>query len=191
MNKSHADVTKLLLAWSSGNRRALEELVPVVHRELRAIARRQMAGERPDHTLQPTALVNEAYLRLVDIRQMRWQSRAHFFGAAAQVMRRILVDLARRRNFLKRGGPNHTIALVEDKIPLGNPKTDVLALDDALNSLAAHDERKARVVELRFFGGLTAEESAEILQISTDTVLRDWKFAKVWLKAELKKNVRA
>ncbi|HLH31169.1 MAG TPA: sigma-70 family RNA polymerase sigma factor [Terriglobia bacterium] len=182
------DVTKLLLAWSKGNARALDELIPVVHRELRAIARRQMAGERPDHTLQATALVNEAYLRLVDLRQMQWQNRAHFFGAAAQVMRRVLVDFARKRNYLKRGGGQHAITLIEDKLPIADGKMDLVALDDALTALAELDERKARVVELRFFGGLTAEETAEVLKISTDTVLRDWRFSKVWLKAELKKS---
>src|SRR5579883_3006429 len=136
------DVTKLLLAWSKGNARALDELIPVVHRELRAIARRQMAGERPDHTLQATALVNEAYLRLVDLRQMQWQNRAHFFGAAAQVMRRVLVDFARKRNYLKRGGGQHAITLIEDKLPIADGKMDLVALDDALTALAELDERK-------------------------------------------------
>jgi RNA polymerase sigma factor (TIGR02999 family) len=187
---SSVDVTKLLLAWSDGDTRALDRLISVVHRELRAIARRQMAAERPDHTLQATALVNEAYLRLVDLRQMQWKNRAHFFGAAAHVMRRILVDFARRRHYLKRGGGQQPIIIDENLIPAANGKTDLVALDDALESLAQLDERKARVVELRFFGGLTAEETAEVLKISADTVLRDWRFAKIWLKAELKGNAR-
>jgi len=168
---------------------ALEQLVPVVYRELRGMARRYMASERPDHTLQASALVNEAYLKLVDVRRMQWQNRAHFFGVCAQLMRRILVDFARRQRVLKRGGGAQPLPLEED-IAVPVPQTTNLpALDDALNALAAVDPRKARVVELRFFAGLSVEETAEVLKVSPDTVVRDWRMAKVWLHRELRIKV--
>jgi RNA polymerase sigma factor (TIGR02999 family) len=182
-----ADVTRLLVAWSGGDKVALEELLPVVYRELHAMARRYMAGERPDHTLQASALVNEAYLKLVDVRQMQWQNRAHFFGVAAQLMRRILVDFGRRRHYQKRGDGVRPLTLNEDLAIGAARTTDFVALDDALNILADVDPRRVRVVELRFFAGLTIEETAEVLDVSVDTVARDWRLAKVWLHRELKK----
>jgi len=175
------DVTHLLARWKDGDEAALEQLVPIVHDELRRLAQRQMVRENPGHTLQPTALVNEAYLRLVNLTQMQWQNRAHFFAMAARLMRRILVDFARSRGYQKRGGGakqvsfTHALAVAE-----GQP-TDVVALNDALDALAQVDERKSQVVELRFFGGLSIEETAEVLSISRETVKRDWKFAKMWL----------
>jgi RNA polymerase sigma factor (TIGR02999 family) len=182
-----AEVTKLLLAWSAGDERALEELLPVVYRELHRMARHYMAGERPDHTLQASALVNEAYLKLVDVRQMQWQNRAHFFGVSAELMRRILVDFGRRRHYLKRGGGVRPVTLNENLVMSGAETTNLVALDDALKTLALVDPRKVRVVELRFFAGLTVEETAEVLKVSSGTVVRDWKLAKVWLHGELKK----
>lgn len=181
-------MTRLLLAWRSGDRAALEELVPLVYAELRRLAHRQMRRERPGHTLQTTALVNETYLRLVDAKQVRWQNRAHFFAICAQLMRRILVDHARARGSLKRGGDAVHVAL--DDTPLGSPPpdADLLALDEALTSLATVDVRKSRVVELRHFGGLSVEETAEALDVSPETVMRDWKVAKLWLLRELKRE---
>ena len=183
-----AEVTKLLLAWSEGDKRALEELLPVVYQELHAMARHYMATERPDHTLQASALVNEAYLKLVDVRQMQWQNRAHFFGVSAELMRRILVDFGRRRHYLKRGGGVRPVTLNEDLMMTGARTTNLVALDDALKTLAVVDPRRVRVVELRFFAGLTVEETAEVLKVSPDTVARDWRLAKVWLHRELKKG---
>jgi RNA polymerase sigma factor (TIGR02999 family) len=183
-----AEVTKLLLAWSAGDGRALEQLLPVVYKELHRMARRYMAGERPDHTLQASALVNEAYLKLVDVRQMQWQNRAHFFGVSAELMRRILVDFGRRRHYLKRGGGMRPVTLNEDLMMTGTQTTNLVALDDALKTLAAVDPRRVRVVEMRFFAGLTVEETAEVLKVSPDTVARDWRLAKVWLHRELKKG---
>ena len=183
-----AEVTKLLLAWGAGDEVALEQLLPVVYRELRGMARRYMAGERPDHTLQASALVNEAYLKLVDVRQMQWQNRAQFFGVCAQMMRRILVDFGRKQRYLKRGGGVRPVTLHEDlRIPEAQT-TNLPALDDALNALATVDPRKVRVVELRFFAGLSVEETAEVLKVSPDTVVRDWRMAKVWLHRELRND---
>jgi len=179
------ELTQLLRAWSQGDERALEKLVPLVYEELHRLARRYMAGERPGHTLQTSALVNEAYLRLVDVKNLNWQSRAHFFAVSAQLMRRILVDFARSRRSLKRGGETLTVSLEEGSIVSRARGADVVALDDALKTLAAMDPRRSRVVELRFFGGLSAEESAEVLKVSPETVLHDWKLAKVWLLREL------
>jgi RNA polymerase sigma factor (TIGR02999 family) len=180
------DVTRLLARWKDGDEAALQQLVPIVHEELRRLARRQMAGERAGHTLQPTALVNEAYLRLVNLRQMQWQDRAHFFAMGARLMRRILVDFARSRGYQKRGGGAQQVSFSEAlAVPEGQP-TDVVALNDALEALADVDERKSRVVELRFFGGLSVEETAEVLSISRETVRRDWKFAKMWLLRHLR-----
>jgi RNA polymerase sigma factor (TIGR02999 family) len=181
------DVTHLLARWKDGDEAALQQLVPIVHAELRRLARRQMVGERPGHTLQPTALVNEAYLRLVNLKQMQWQDRAHFFAMAARLMRRILVDFARSRGYQKRGGGAKQVSFTEAlEVAEGQP-TDVVALNDALEALADVDERKSRVVELRFFGGLSIEETAEVLKVSRETVRRDWKVAKMWLLRHLRK----
>ena len=181
-----ADVTALLRAWSQGNQDALEQLTPLVYDELHRMARRRMRNERAGNTLQTTALVNEAYLRMVDVKGAAWQDRTHFFALSAQMMRRILVDAARARVSAKRGGgkrADHSTAVDLDAIPdPGQQKGhDVVALDDALKELAAFDPRKARVVELRFFGGLTVDETAEVLKLSPQSVLRDWKLAKAWL----------
>jgi RNA polymerase sigma factor (TIGR02999 family) len=182
---SHA-VTRLLARWKDGDEAALQQLVPIVHAELRRLAQRQMAGEGPGHTLQPTALVNEAYLRLVNLKQMQWQNRAHFFAMSARLMRRILVDFARSRGYQKRGGGAKRVSITQAlEVAEGQP-TDVVALNDALEALAAVDERKSRVVELRFFGGLSVEETAEVLNVSRETVKRDWKFAKMWLLRHLR-----
>jgi RNA polymerase sigma factor (TIGR02999 family) len=179
------DVTSLLLAWGRGEQEALERLLPLVHHELRRIARRHMAGERAGHSLQPTALVNEAYLRLVDLKRIQWQSRAHFFAMSARIMRRVLVDLARAKGYQKRGGGAERITLIEDHLPAQGPGYELIALDDALDSLAKLDERKSRVVELRYFAGLTVGETAEALGVSRLTVIRDWQFSRDWLKREI------
>jgi len=182
-------VTQLLLAWGEGERAALDELLPLVYEELRRLAHRYMAGERPDHTLQTTALVNEAYLRLIDVRQVRWENRAHFFAISAQLMRRILVEFARKRGSEKRGGGVQKVSLDEALIGPQEQGQDLVALDDALKAMAAVDPRQSKVVELRFFGGLTVEETAEALQVSPQTVLRDWRLAKAWLRREMRKAV--
>jgi len=182
-----AEVTQLLLAWGDGDKQALEELMPVVYRELHRLARRYMAGERIEHTLQASALVNEAYLKLIDVERVQWQNRAHFFGVSAQLMRRILVDFARSRHYQKRGGGARQVTLNEELIPSAG-KRDLAAIDDALKALETIDPRKARVVEMRFFGGLSVEETAEAMNVSPETVMRDWKFAKAWLQRELKKS---
>ena len=181
-------VTQLLLAWGQGERAALDELLPLVYEELRRLAHRYMAGERPDHTLQTTALVNEAYLRLIDVRQVRWENRAHFFALSAQLMRRILVEFARARGSGKRGGGIRKVSLDEALIGPEEPGQDLVALDDALTAMAAVDPRQSKVVELRFFGGLTVEETAEALDVSSQTVLRDWRLAKAWLRREIRKS---
>jgi len=183
-----AEVTKLLLDWRAGDHQALEQLMPVIYRELHRMARRYMAGERPGHTLQASALVNEAYLKLVDVTQIQWQNRAHFFGVSAQLMRRILVDFARRKHYQKRGGDANRITLNEELIAVAGSDNYLVALDDALKALEAIDPRKVRVVEMRFFVGLSNEETAEALNISSDTVMRDWKFAKAWLRRELNRE---
>jgi RNA polymerase sigma factor (TIGR02999 family) len=177
--------TELLRAWGRGDADAFDRLVPLVHVELRRLARRYMARERRDHTLQATALVNEAYLRLIEIRQMQWRDRAHFFAMAARVMRRILVDMARARRNRKRGGDVQKLSLDEAVIVPNEPAWDLVALDDALAALEAAYPRKGEVVELRFFGGLSLDETAEALRVSPDTVKRDWRFAKLWLLREL------
>jgi RNA polymerase sigma-70 factor, ECF subfamily len=181
-------VTKLLRAWGQGQDGALDELLPLVHQELRRLARRYMFGERVGHTLQTTALVNEAYLRLVNSRRVRWQNRGHFFAISAQLMRRVLVDSARANRSKKRGARISKITLDEGLIGPKEKGHDLVALDDALTELAEVDPRKSQVVELRFFGGLSAEETAEILGVSPDTVLRDWRLAKAWLKREISKG---
>jgi RNA polymerase sigma factor (TIGR02999 family) len=181
------DITGLLLAWNAGDAQALEALVPTVYEELRRIAKRYMAGERDDHTLQASALVNEAYLRLIDSGRVQWKNRAHFFAVSAQLMRRILVDFARKKRNQKRGGSIRVLALDEDLVAADSRPRDIVALDDALNTLANDHERVSRVVELRYFMGLSTEETAEALQVSTDTVLRDWRFGRSWLLRELRK----
>ncbi|MGD1073710.1 MAG: sigma-70 family RNA polymerase sigma factor [Bryobacteraceae bacterium] len=178
------DVSKLLRAWSEGNQGALEQLTPIVYEELRRLARRYMRGERSGHSLQTTALVNEAYTRLVDYKRMQWQDRAHFFAVSAQLMRRILVEHARRHN-LKRGGGIQHVPLDEAAVVGSDDDTDMVSLDDALSALARIDPRKVQVVELRFFGGLSVEEIAEVLKVSPVTVKRDWRSARTWLYREL------
>lgn len=178
-------VTELLLAWGDGDQAALEQLIPLVHGELRRIAARFMAGERHGHTLQPTALVNEVYLRLVDVERVRWQNRAHFLAVAARLMRRILVDFARSRGYRKRGGGAEHLAFDEATMIDVGRGHDLLALDDALDQLARVDARQGQVVVMRFFGGLTNEEIADVLNVSAATVMRDWKLAKSWLLREL------
>jgi RNA polymerase sigma factor (TIGR02999 family) len=175
----------LLLAWRQGNQAAFEELIPLVYDELRRLAHRQLRGERTNHTLQTAELVHETYLRLVDSSRVQWQNRAHFLAVAAQSMRRILVDAARSRQSLKRGGEQTRVALDAELTIAGAPNVDVVALDDALESLSRMDQRRSRVVELRFFGGLTVEETAAVLDVSPETVMRDWKVAKAWLFKQL------
>ena len=182
------EVTALLASWTEGDEDALNRLLPLVEQELRRLARQQMRSERPGHLLQPTALVNEAYLRLVDIQRMRWQNRAHFFAVAARLMRRILVDAARSRQYHKRGGGAQHVSFDEALLVSAEAPEQLVALDDALEALAAVAGRKSQVVELRYFGGLSVEETAEVLKISVETVMRDWKFAKTWLLRELSWN---
>jgi RNA polymerase sigma factor (TIGR02999 family) len=188
MAKSNRSVTELLLAWSAGDQDALAELTPLVYDELHRLAESYMARERPGHVLQATALVNEAYIRLVGSPEVQWQNRTHFFAVASRLMRRILVDFVRKRNTRKRGGQWREAALDEQLAITAEPEPDLAALDDALTNLAKIDVRKARVVELRFFGGLSLEEVAGILQISVDTVGRDWNAAKAWLLRELRRG---
>jgi len=186
-------VTELLLAWSEGDEGALERLVPLVEAELRRLARGYMARERRGHTLQITALVNEAFLRLADARRLRWQDRAHFLGISARLMRRVLVDHARSRGFQKRGGGAQQVTLSDalpESVEPAVDLVDLVALDRALDALAAVDVRKSRVIELRFFGGLSVEEAAEVLHVSSDTVKRDWRLAKLWLLRELDGDAR-
>jgi len=178
-------VTALLRAWSDGDDGALEQLLPLVEAELRRLARGYMGRERRGHTLQPTALMNEAFLRLIDARSVRWQDRAHFIGISARLMRRVLVDHARTRGYLKRGGGAERVTLHEELVTSPDPALDVVALDRALEALATVDARKSQIVELRFFGGLTVEETAEVLHVSPDTVKRDWRLAKLLLLREL------
>ena len=178
------DVSQLLRAWSDGDQSALERLTPIVYHELHRLARRYMKGERSGHSLQTTALVNEAYMRLVNYKRMQWQNRAHFFAVSAQLMRRILVEHARRHN-LKRGGDVQHVSLEAAAEVGGNRASDLVALDDAMNALARLDARKAQVVEMRFFGGLSVDETAEVLKVSPVTAMRDWNTAKAWLYREL------
>ena len=178
-------VTQLLRAWGQGDEGALEQLAPLVEKELHRLAHKYMRGERPGQTLQTTALVNEVYLRLIDIQDVSWQDRAHFFAVSARIMRRILTDFARSRQYLKRGGGRFQVSWDEALAVSQEPDADIVALDDALNQLVLLDHRKAQVVELRFFGGLSIEEAAEVLKISQQTVMRDWKFAKSWLMRAL------
>ena len=182
MKTSSHEVTQLLMDWGNGNQAAAEKLMPLVYEELHRLAHHYMNKERPGHTLQTSALVNEAYLRLIDQKQVHWQNRAHFFGIAAQLMRRILVDYARSRRYQKRGGDARQVDLDEAMIVSQERAADVIALDDALKSLAEFDARKSQIVELRFFGGLSIEETAQALAVSPGTVMRDWTLAKAWLR---------
>jgi len=178
-------VTQLLLAWGGGDPDALEKLTPLVYAELHRLAARSMAAERPDHTLQPTALVHEAYLRLMNSKDVAWKNRAHFFALSARLMRRILVDFARARRYEKRGGGEVPVSLEEMTVMSPQRAPYLVALDDALTRLAEVDSRKSGVVELRFFGGLSVEETAAVLKVSRDTVLRDWQMARLWLLREI------
>jgi RNA polymerase sigma factor (TIGR02999 family) len=182
------EVTQLLIAWSNGDQAALEKLMPLVYDELHRLARHFMKREPAGHTLQTTALVNEAYLRLIEQKDMKWQNRAHFFAISAQLMRRILVSMARARQAHKRGGEARQVSLDEALVVSEERAAELVALDEALTGLAALDQRRSRVVELRYFGGLSVEETAEVLKVSPDTVMREWKKAKAWLYAELNKT---
>ena len=182
------EVTQLLVDWSGGNKAALDQLMPLVYKELRRLARYYLRKERHNHTLQSAALVNEAYVRLVDYSNLRWQDRAQFFGLAAQLMRRILIDHARKHHYAKRGGGEPNFSLDEAAVLTEQRASDLVSLDDALTSLAEIDPRKSQVVELRFFGGLNIEETAEVLNISSMTVQREWRWAKAYLNREIGKG---
>ena len=188
-SSSPDEVTQLLRDWSNGDKAALDKLMPLVYEELRRLAHHHMRRERPGHSLQTTAIVNEAYLQLIDQRDVQWQNRAHFFGIAAHLMRRVLAGYARSRHCAKRGGGARQVSLNEAIIVSEERAADMVALDDALNSLANIDERKSRIVEMRFFGGLSIEETAEVLGVSPGTVMRDWTLAKAWLRREISKEV--
>ncbi|MDE3178342.1 MAG: sigma-70 family RNA polymerase sigma factor [Acidobacteriota bacterium] len=179
------EVTGLLRAWSAGDQEALEKLTPMVYAELRRRAHRYMAGERTGHTLETTALINEVYLRLVDVRKVQWQDRAHFLAVCARLMRRVLTDFARSRGYQKRGGGSPRVELDSALMVSSEPSANLVALDDSLKALEEFDRRKSQVVELRFFGGLSVEETAEVLKVSPETVNRDWKLAKAWLLSEM------
>ena len=181
-------ITQLLAAWSNGDESALDAIVPLVYDELHRMARRFMARQNPGHTLQPTALINEAFIKLVGNENKEWKDRAHFFGVAAQAMRHILVDYARSRNYAKRGAGAQRVELDQALMVTQERSGDIVALDDALNELSKVDPRKSQVVELRYFGGLTVEETAEVLKVSTVTIMRDWSLAKAWLYRELAKG---
>jgi RNA polymerase sigma-70 factor (ECF subfamily) len=185
MRVSTEEVTQLLVAWSKGDKAALDQLMPLVYRELHRLARRHLGRENTGHTLQTTALVNEAYLRLVGQKESQWQNRAHFFAIAAQMMRRILVDYARSRHYAKRGGGAPKVSFDEIMVVSGRRAADVVALDEALTTLGELDQRKSRMVELRFFGGLSIEETAEVLGVSPGTIRRDWTLTKAWLQREI------
>ena len=183
--RSPKEITQLLVAWGDGDEAALEQLTPLVYQQLHRLAHHYLSQERTGHTLQTSALVNEAYLRLIDWKNVQWQNRAHFFGVSAQLMRRILVDFARSRRYEKRGGGAQAIELDEAALVTGEKSADLVALDEALGSLAKLDARQSRVVELRFFGGLSVEETAEVLKVSEGTVRRDWSLARAWLRREM------
>ena len=185
------EITGLLVAWSGGDKSALERLMPLVYDELRRLAHRYMSHERAGHTLQTTALVNEAYLRLVNWKEVQWQNRAHFFAVSAQMMRRILVDFARDKQYLKRGGGALQVSLSEASAFTVERGSDLVALDEALTALTEVDQRKGQVVEMRFFGGLSVKEVAEVLKVSGETVMRDWRLAKGWLLRELDKTAKS
>lgn len=183
------EVTQLLKAWTAGDQTALEKLTPLVYEQLHRVAQRYMAGQRTGHTLQTTALVNEVYLRLVDCSRVNWQDRAHFLAVSAQLMRRILIDFARSRGYQKRGGNVAHLSLDEAPSVSNKPDANLMALDEALQALAEVDGRKSKVVELKFFGGLSIEETAEVLGVSSETVVRDWRLARAWLLRELSAEV--
>jgi len=183
--QSAKEITRLLVAWSEGDQSALDQLAPLINSELHRLAHHYMCRERPGHLLQTSALVNEAYVRLIDWKNVRWQNRAHFFGVAAQLMRRILVDFARERQYQKRGGGALQVSLSEAASFVMQRNSDLVALDEALTALARIDPRKVRVVEMRFFAGLSIEEVADVLKVSKETVMRDWRLSKVWLLREL------
>lgn len=185
---SQKQITQMLVDWGNGDEVALEKLTPLVYDELHRLARRYMGRERPGHTLQTSALVNEAYIRLIDWKNIQWQNRAHFFAVSAQLMRRILVDFARSRNYAKRGGAARDVSLDEAMVVSREKGADLVALDDALDSLARLNERQSRVVELRFFGGLELDEIAEVIKVSVGTVRRDWSLARAWLHRELSRS---
>jgi len=187
---SSSGVTGLLRAWGRGDEEALQKLMPLVYEQLHAAARRYMARERPGHTLQTTALIHETYLRLVDVRQINFQDRVHFFAICAQLMRRILIDFARSRGYQKRGGAAPHVNFDQAVLVTARPDANLVALNEALDRLALVDARKGQVVELRFFGGLGVKETAEVMKVSPDTVMRDWKVAKVWLLRELRRGAR-
>jgi RNA polymerase sigma factor (TIGR02999 family) len=188
MDSQPQEVTQLLIDWSNGDQAALDRLMPLVYDELRKMAKRYMSRQNPGHTLQTTALINEAFLKLVGQQEKHWQNRAHFFGVAAQAMRHILVDYARSRQYEKRGGGSPVLPLDEALTVSQERASELVALDDALKELARFDVRKSKVVELRFFGGLSVEETAEVLKVSQVTVMRDWSMAKSWLHRELNKS---
>jgi RNA polymerase sigma factor (TIGR02999 family) len=188
MAPSTQEITGLLVAWSDGEASALEKLTPLIYDDLHRQAKRYMARENPGNLLQTTALINEAYLRLIDYKSVQWQNRAHFFGVAAQIMRRILVDLARAENSAKRGGEALRVSLIEAEGVAHPQGVDLVALNDALDALAALDQRRSKVVELRFFGGLNNDEIAEVLKVSEGTVRRDWSLAQAWLFRELNRE---
>ena len=188
MAESPNQVTQLLIAWGNGDQAALDQLMPLVYSELHRLAHRHIKRERPGHTLQTSALLNEAFMRLVDQRDVTWKSRTHFFAIAAQMMRRILVDYARSRRYTKRGGDAHQVTFDEDLIVSRQRSADILDLHDALNELATIDERKSKVVELKFFGGLSIDETAEVLGVSPGTVMRDWTLSKAWLRQAMGKT---
>ena len=185
MTRPSNEITELLLAWGDGDKEALDDLMPIVYDELRRLAHHHLAGERTGHTLQTTALVNEAYLKLVDQERVKWQSRFHFFSVAAKLMRRILIDYARSRQFAKRGGGVSTLPFDEALVITPERVLELIDLDEALTALAANDERKARIVELRFFSGLSIEETSELLGVSPGTVMKDWTLAKAWLQDQI------
>jgi RNA polymerase sigma-70 factor, ECF subfamily len=184
------EITRLLVAWEGGDGDALDRLIPLIYPELRRLAHRYMSGEAPDHTLQTTALIHEAYLRLIGAQNIQWHNRAHFFAISAQLMRRILVDFARRRSYQKRGGQVQKIPIGDDLAVANEPEADLLRLNDALEALAAVYPRKAKVIELRYFGGLDVAETARVLRVSDATVLRDWRLARAWLQNELGRSVK-
>lgn len=187
--KSSKEITQLLVAWSEGDEFALDQLAPLIHAELHRLAHNYMRRERPGHLLQTSALINEAYIRLIDWKNVRWQNRAHFFGVAAQLMRRILVDFAREKQYLKRGGGALQVSLSEAASLVVQRGVDFVALDEALTALGNIDPRKVRVVEMRFFAGLSVDEVAKLLEVSEETVMRDWRLAKVWLLRQVRGEI--
>jgi RNA polymerase sigma factor (TIGR02999 family) len=182
------DITELLVAWSGGDKQAFDEVMRIVYEELHRLAHRHLAKERQDHTLQTTALVNEAYLKLVDQKRVKWQGRSHFFALSSQLMRRILVDYARSRQYAKRGGGATALPLDEALVVAPERAAEMIALDEALTELAKHDERKARIVELRFFAGMSIDETSDLLGVSPGTVMKDWTLAKAWLQREMDRS---